>query len=172
MEINQREIWFVKFPLEEDSSKILQRPVVVISVSDDKMKILSVKVTKHEARDWDDYWYIISTKGFPDVPQDTSADTKGFINVLQHTLTDVYRFKWVSRCTPRHIGRLGVPSGAPILLRGELRMSIVTNGVYFLKRDLYDVIHSVGGVCADRKERPVIALVHSLDNDCCGKLKL
>lgn len=55
MEINQREIWFVKFPLEEDSSKILQRPVVVISVSDDKMKILSVKVTKHEARDWDDY---------------------------------------------------------------------------------------------------------------------
>ena len=44
-------------------------------------------------------------------------------------------------------------------------MSIVANGVYFLKRELYDVIHSVDGICSDKKERPVIALVPSLDND-------
>lgn len=52
-EIHEGEVWFVNFPLEEDSNQTLKRPVVVLDV--DNLNVLSVKVTKHEARDKDPY---------------------------------------------------------------------------------------------------------------------
>lgn len=53
MSINVGEVWFVSFPLEEDTTKIIKRPVVVLDV--DTLKVLSVKVTKTEPRKDDDY---------------------------------------------------------------------------------------------------------------------
>lgn len=47
------EVWFVEFPLEEDNSKTLNRPVVVID--DNTFGVLSVKITKHKVRQNDPY---------------------------------------------------------------------------------------------------------------------
>lgn len=47
------EVWFVEFPLEEDSSKILNRPVVVLD--ENTLGVLSVKITKHKVRKEDPY---------------------------------------------------------------------------------------------------------------------
>lgn len=47
------EVWFVGFPLEEDSSQILNRPVIVLD--EDNLGVLSVKVTKHKVRAEDPY---------------------------------------------------------------------------------------------------------------------
>ena len=47
------DVWFVNFPLEDDSSKFLDRPVVVLDV--EKLEVLSVKVTTSEPRDIDEY---------------------------------------------------------------------------------------------------------------------
>jgi mRNA-degrading endonuclease toxin of MazEF toxin-antitoxin module len=49
-EIVAGDVWFVDFPYEEDPKKSSTRPVIVVSVSDDKLKVLSVKVTKHDIR--------------------------------------------------------------------------------------------------------------------------
>lgn len=47
------EVWFVEFPLEEDNSKTLNRPVVVLD--DNMLGVLSVKITKHKVRQNDPY---------------------------------------------------------------------------------------------------------------------
>lgn len=47
------EVWYVYFPLEEDNSKTIHRPVVVLDV--DTLEVLSVKVTTTAPRDNDDY---------------------------------------------------------------------------------------------------------------------
>lgn len=47
------EVWFVEFPLEEEPSKILNRPVVVLD--ENLLGVLSVKITKHKARVEDPY---------------------------------------------------------------------------------------------------------------------
>lgn len=43
MNISPGEVWLVKFPLEEDKSQYLKRPVIVLDV--ETMEVLSVKVT-------------------------------------------------------------------------------------------------------------------------------
>jgi mRNA-degrading endonuclease toxin of MazEF toxin-antitoxin module len=53
MNINIGEVWFVHFPLEEDSTQFLPRPVVVLDV--ETLEVLSVKVTKTEPRNYDEY---------------------------------------------------------------------------------------------------------------------
>lgn len=50
---NKGEIWFAEFPFEEDSSKVSYRPVVVLD--EDKLGVLSIKVTRHDARKDDPY---------------------------------------------------------------------------------------------------------------------
>jgi len=52
-EIKYGEVWFAKFPYEEDETKIKARPVVVLDV--ETLKVLSVKVTKTYPREEDDY---------------------------------------------------------------------------------------------------------------------
>ena len=47
------EVRFVEFPLEEDNSKTLNRPVVVLD--DNTLGVLSVKITKHKVRQNDQY---------------------------------------------------------------------------------------------------------------------
>lgn len=47
------EVWFVEFPLEEDNSKTLNRPVVVLD--DNTLGVLSVKITKYKVRQNDPY---------------------------------------------------------------------------------------------------------------------
>ena len=47
------EVWFVEFPLEEDPSRILNRPVVILDES--VLGVLSVKITKHPPRASDPY---------------------------------------------------------------------------------------------------------------------
>ena len=47
------EVWFVEFPLEEDNSKTLNRPVVVLD--DNTLGVLSVKITKHKVIKNDPY---------------------------------------------------------------------------------------------------------------------
>lgn len=53
LKINRGEVWYVNYPLEEDITKTLPRPVVVIDETN--LKVLSVKVTKHDPREWDNY---------------------------------------------------------------------------------------------------------------------
>lgn len=47
------EIWFVKFPLEENPNIVLKRPVLVLDTN--PQGVLSVKITKHKVRDEDLY---------------------------------------------------------------------------------------------------------------------
>ncbi|MDY6329243.1 MAG: type II toxin-antitoxin system PemK/MazF family toxin [Lachnospiraceae bacterium] len=51
--MNKGEVWFVEFSLEEDSSRILNRPVVVLD--ENLLGVLSVKITKHKVRKEDPY---------------------------------------------------------------------------------------------------------------------
>lgn len=55
--IKQGEVWFVEFPIEEDEQQFINRPVIVLDV--EEIKVLSVKVTKHEPREDDPYDYPI-----------------------------------------------------------------------------------------------------------------
>ena len=50
---NKGEVWFVEFPLEEDESKSINRPVIVLD--ENILGVLSVKITKHKARKEDPY---------------------------------------------------------------------------------------------------------------------
>ena len=47
---NRGEVWFVEFPLEEDNSQTINRPVV-----ENTLGVLSVKITKHSPRKEDPY---------------------------------------------------------------------------------------------------------------------
>lgn len=46
--MNKGEVWFVEIPLEEDESKSINRPVIVLD--ENILGVLSVKITKHKAR--------------------------------------------------------------------------------------------------------------------------
>lgn len=50
---NRGEIWFVEFPLEEDNSQTINRPVIVLD--ENTLGVLSVKITKHSPRKEDPY---------------------------------------------------------------------------------------------------------------------
>ena len=45
---NKGEVWFVEFPLEEDNSQTINRPVIVLD--ENTLGVLSVKITKHVPR--------------------------------------------------------------------------------------------------------------------------
>ena len=47
------EVWFVEFPLEEDKTQIINRPVVILD--ENILGVLSVKITKHQPRATDPY---------------------------------------------------------------------------------------------------------------------
>ena len=47
------EVWFVEFPLEEDASRIINRPVIVLD--ENVLGVLSVKIIKHKVRKEDPY---------------------------------------------------------------------------------------------------------------------
>lgn len=51
--LNKGEVWFVEFPLEEDTSRTINRPVVVLD--ENNLGVLSVKITKHLPRTDDPY---------------------------------------------------------------------------------------------------------------------
>lgn len=53
MIINDGDVWFAKFPLEEDGSKFLSRPVIILNV--ERLEVLVVKVTKIPPRSNDKY---------------------------------------------------------------------------------------------------------------------
>lgn len=50
---NKGEVWFVEFPLEEDNSQTINRPVIVLD--ENTLGVLSVKITKHVPRKEDPY---------------------------------------------------------------------------------------------------------------------
>lgn len=52
---NKGEVWFVGFPLEEDNSQIINRPVIVLDEDTNTLCVLSVKVTKHKVRSNDPF---------------------------------------------------------------------------------------------------------------------
>jgi len=47
--ISLGDVWMCKFPLEEDPSTFLPRPVIVLAI--ESLDVLSAKVTKHAPRD-------------------------------------------------------------------------------------------------------------------------
>ena len=51
--LNRGEVWFVEFPLEEDDSRTINRPVIVLD--ENILGVLSVKITKHSPRKEDEY---------------------------------------------------------------------------------------------------------------------
>ena len=51
--MNKGEVWFVEFPLEEDNTQIINRPVIVLD--ENTLGVLSVKITKHLPRTKDPY---------------------------------------------------------------------------------------------------------------------
>ena len=50
---NRGEVWFVEFPLEEDNSQTINRPVIVLD--ENTLGVLSVKITKHSPSKEDPY---------------------------------------------------------------------------------------------------------------------
>ena len=57
LDIKEGEVWFVKFPLEENPNSTINRPIIVLDV--DRMQVLSVKITKHKPRKKDLFDYPI-----------------------------------------------------------------------------------------------------------------
>lgn len=53
MMINDGDVWFAKFPLEEDGSEFSSRPVIILNV--ERLIVLVVKVTKTPPRPNDKY---------------------------------------------------------------------------------------------------------------------
>lgn len=53
MIISPGEVWFVSFPLEEEPSRFLPRPVIVLD--EETLQVLSVKVTSSDPRKNDKY---------------------------------------------------------------------------------------------------------------------
>lgn len=51
--ISEGDIWLVSFPLEEDPTEFLPRPVIVLNI--ELPYILSTKITKHDPRVADPY---------------------------------------------------------------------------------------------------------------------
>ena len=51
--MNQWEVWYAKFPFEEDASITKERPVIILDV--ETLECLSVKVTSHETRSNDEF---------------------------------------------------------------------------------------------------------------------
>lgn len=51
--MNQWEVWYAKFPFEEDATITKSRPVIILNV--DTLECLSVKVTSHDIRDNDKF---------------------------------------------------------------------------------------------------------------------
>lgn len=51
--LHKGEVWFVEFPLEEDKTKTINRPVVILD--ENTLGVLSVKITKHSPRKSDKY---------------------------------------------------------------------------------------------------------------------
>lgn len=49
--MNQWEVWFAKFPYEEDQTIIKERPVIILDI--DTLECLAIKVTSHNVRDED-----------------------------------------------------------------------------------------------------------------------
>ena len=47
------ELWYVNFPYEEDATKFSDRPAIILNT--EPLRILSVKVTKHEKRSYDKF---------------------------------------------------------------------------------------------------------------------
>lgn len=42
---------------------------------------------------------------------------------------------------------------------------MIEHGMYFAKQDFYNLINQIGGVWNDKKERPVVCLIKSTEND-------
>lgn len=59
------EIWFAKFPFEEDPSIEKERPVIILNV--EPLEVLSVKVTSHKIRNEDEYDIAIEHWQKPDL---------------------------------------------------------------------------------------------------------
>jgi len=53
MYILEGDVWLVSFPLEEDPTRFLSRPVIVLNI--EALEVLAVKVTKTEPRTDDNY---------------------------------------------------------------------------------------------------------------------
>jgi len=53
MLINDGDVWFAKFPLEEDGSEVSSRPVIILDV--ERLIVLVVKVTRTPPRSNDKY---------------------------------------------------------------------------------------------------------------------
>lgn len=49
------DVWFAEFPLEEDTSQIIERPVIILDAGDGNVEVLCCKVTKHSPRAVDQY---------------------------------------------------------------------------------------------------------------------
>ena len=41
---------------------------------------------------------------------------------------------------------------------------MIKNGMYFAKKDIYDLIRSLGGQWNDSKERPIVCVIESIEN--------
>jgi hypothetical protein len=54
MKLNVGEVWLVNFPLEENPETYLRRPVIVLG-DEEEPEVLSVKVTKTEPREDDEF---------------------------------------------------------------------------------------------------------------------
>ncbi|SFM38356.1 type II toxin-antitoxin system PemK/MazF family toxin [Pelosinus propionicus] len=47
------DVWYANFPLEEDHTQTIDRPVIILNI--EPLEVLSVKVTKHAPRKKDEF---------------------------------------------------------------------------------------------------------------------
>ena len=76
------EIWYAKFPLEEDSSRYIERPVIIADVSLPYLVI--IKITKHDPRQNDPY----------DVPIIRYRENKDRLTILSLANLKMLRAYW------------------------------------------------------------------------------
>lgn len=93
------EVWFAKFPYEEDASTEKSRPVIILSV--EPLKVLSVKVTSHSQREYDEY----------DVPiekwKETGFDRPSIARISKTIYLTSNKFDWMlGKLLPEDIGAI------------------------------------------------------------------
>jgi len=90
-DVKPQEVWYARFPYEENPSITKVRPVMVLSKTEDELMVtdleedsfLSVKVTGHEVREDDDYDTIIIKWKQANLTKESVARISKTINLVR-----------------------------------------------------------------------------------------
>lgn len=78
------DVWYAKFPLEEDSTKYIERPAIIADINLPDVAI--IKVTKHDPRDYDEFDTVIVHFNHAKLKRQSTARVSKMVVVNQSQL--------------------------------------------------------------------------------------